>query len=227
MSLVKIEREGATAVMFMQSGENRFNVELVSAILSALHELEHDGRVRAVVITGSGKYFSNGLDLVNLAKLNEGQRKKFTLDFHAMLRKVGVFPKPTVCAINGHAFAGGAMLAALADFRYMRADRGWVCLPEVDIKLPFWPGMIALLEEAFSKPAFRHVAYSGKRYTAQELLKMGFIQGIFSNEELIPKCLEIAGELAKKNLSAYKVIKERMKADMLRIMDTEDPRYFF
>lgn len=227
MSLVNVTIDGEVALMTMQSGENRFNVELVSAILSALHELEHNGKIRAVVITGSGKYFSNGLDLVNLAKLNDEQRKNFILDFHAMLRNVGIFPKPTVCAINGHAFAGGAMLAALADFRYMRADRGWVCLPEVDIQLPFWPGMIALLEESFSKPLFRDVAYSGRRYTAQQLLDMGFIQGIFSHEELIPKCIGIARKLSKKNLSAYKTIKERMRADMLKVMDTEDPHYFF
>ena len=227
MSLVHCRKDGPVAVMRMDNGENRFNPPLVSEIHRALDEFEADAAVRAVVITGTDKYFSNGLDLSALAQLQRDALSAFVLEFARMYKRVGIYPKPTVAAINGHAFAGGAMLAALADFRYMRADRGWLCLPEVDIKLPFWPGMIALLEEAFPRAQFRHAAYSGKRFTAQELATMGFLDGIYPNEELLPRCIEQAAFLATKNPAAYAEIKRRIKAEMARIMDEEDPKYYF
>jgi len=227
MPLVQWAIEGAVAVMTMNDGENRFSPPLVAEIHRVLDEMEAEKAVRAVVITGTDKYFSNGLDLMKLAQLGREELSAFVLEFARMYKRVGTYPKPVVAAINGHAFAGGAMLAALADFRYMREDRGWLCLPEVDIKLPFWPGMIALLEEAFPRANFRHAAYSGKRFTAPELMKMGFLHGLCSSDELLPCAIEHASFLATKNPTAYAEIKRRMTVSMARIMDEEDPKYYF
>ncbi len=224
---VRIEREGRVARVVMDDGENRFNPVGVDGHHRAMDEISSDGSVRAVVITGAHpKYFCNGLDLDALIKLPIEELREFTPRFSRMLERWAVFPKPVVAAINGHAFAGGAMLAACADFRVMNAERGWVCTPEVDLNMPFWPGMIALLKSALPPNIWRTMALTGKRFTASELVEAGFIDEACPPDEVLPRAMDMAESLADKNPEAYAEIKKRMKAGLVKVMREMDPRYF-
>src|SRR5262249_29524710 len=138
-----LRREGQVFVLTMQSGENRFNHTFVDAFNQALDTVEASSGPAALVTIGTEKFYSNGLDLHWIA--GEGAGEDFLASVLRLLGRVLGFPLPTVAAINGHAFAAGAMLALAHDFRVMRADRGYFCLPEVDINLPLAPGMTALI----------------------------------------------------------------------------------
>ena len=82
----------------------------------------------------------------------------------ALLARVLTLPLVTVAACQGHVFAAGAMLALAQDARVLRVDRGWFCLPEVDIAIPFTPGMAALIQSRLS-PQIAHTAMTtGRRY---------------------------------------------------------------
>lgn len=229
MQWIDLKKEGPVGVLSMNyEGENRLSTEFCEDLMGAMDVVEADGAIRSIVLVGGEeKYWSTGLHLEYLGKIGVDEVKKFIALLNNMLKRWCVYPKPVVAAINGHAFAAGAILAAHMDYRFMRGDRGWVCLPEVDINIPFLPGMIAILRSVLSPSALRHMALTGKRFNAQEAQNLGFIDGVFSKEELLPKAIEWASFLATKNIAAYAEIKRRMRAEVVRIIEQEDPKYAF
>ncbi len=132
---VGVERSGEVAIVRLQAGENRFNPENLDALAAALDEIENaEGGPSPLVLTGEGKFFSNGLDLEWMSAAPSGEPERVLARVHALLARMLSFPSFTVAAINGHAFAAGGMLALACDQRVMRADRGFFCLPEVDLE---------------------------------------------------------------------------------------------
>ncbi|MBN2798619.1 MAG: enoyl-CoA hydratase/isomerase family protein [Deltaproteobacteria bacterium] len=230
--MLKIEKHAAerVAVLTMDhERENRFHPDLVQGLLDALDALEADPEVRAVVFTGADpKFFSNGLDLgwmmghIRDLPVLTG----YLRSVNALFRRVTLFPKPTVGALNGHTFAAGLFLAAHMDFRLMREDRGWICAPEVDINIPLLPGMIAICQATMSPAGFRKVYYTGARLTAPEAVEIGFVDRAVADEALLPEAIALAAELGKKRTATYAEMKRRVRQDVVRILDEEDPALF-
>ena len=129
--------DGGTAVVTFGDGPNAFTAGFVTEANAALDEAEADPDVRAVVTTGAGRHYSNGFDLEFLGSLEGPALGAFLLDSRALLARVLAFPLPIAAALNGHAFGIGAMLALAHDRRVMRSDRGWFCLPEIDLGMRF------------------------------------------------------------------------------------------
>src|SRR3954453_21008045 len=127
------ERHGDVTVMRMAAGENQFNPGSLDSLESAFDEIDGSEGAAAIVLTGTGKFFSNGLDLEWMGGAPEGEPQKVVVRVQALLARMLVSPVAIVGAINGHAFAAGAMLALACDQLVMREDRGFFCLPEVDI----------------------------------------------------------------------------------------------
>ena len=227
---VEVNPDNRVAVLTMNyKKENYFNPAMLDELFEALEQMEEDRSVGAVVITGGDpKYFSNGLDLEYLKAnfKNPEKLKSYLPQVNRVFKKLTLFPKPTVAALNGHAFAGGFLLAAHMDFRFMRADRGWVCLPEVDINIPLLPAMIAICEHVMSRRGFRLMYYSGKKLTATEALETGFLDGMFEIKNLLPECISFAASLARKNTRTYAEMKRRLKKEVVRNLDEEDPKAF-
>ena len=128
-----------------QSGENRFNPGFVDGINKALDVVEAATDAAALVTVGEGKFFSNGLDLEWIAAHGDEGMAFVNYEFNGLLKRLLTFPVVTVAAINGHAFAGGCLLAMSHDYRIMRTDRGFLCMNEIDLPSPLAPGMAALL----------------------------------------------------------------------------------
>ncbi|MBJ7452040.1 MAG: enoyl-CoA hydratase/isomerase family protein, partial [Blastococcus sp.] len=131
-----LDRSGDVFVLDLGDTENRFHPDWLTAVNASLDEVEQAEGPRALVTTATGKFFSNGLDLDWLAG-HEAERGGYVSGVQHLLARVLALPLPTVAAIQGHAFAAGAMLTLSHDVRVMRADRGFWCLPEVDIQIPF------------------------------------------------------------------------------------------
>jgi enoyl-CoA hydratase/carnithine racemase len=136
-----------------------------------------------------------------------------------------VFPVATVAAINGHAFAAGAMLALAHDIRVMRADRGYVCFPEIDLGtgLPLTPGMHALLDSRLTRRVIHEALITGRRYNAQEALERHFIQASLSESDLLLGAIEKASGLAGKHRPTMAAIKGGLFADAVRILKEPPP----
>src|SRR5262245_39063894 len=185
-SMVKLTRQGPVFVLRMEAGENRFNRPFLDAMTAAFDEVEAAAAPVALVTTGSDKFYSNGLDLAWITGDGAHEGTAFVSDFLRFLGRVLAFPVPTVAAINGHAFAGGGMLALAHDFRVMRADRGFFCFPEVDIKLPLAPGMTALIKCRLTPAAFRDTILTGARVGGVQARDLGIVDEAVAATEVLP-----------------------------------------
>jgi enoyl-CoA hydratase/carnithine racemase len=115
----------------------------------------------------------------------------------------------TVAAVNGHAFAGGAMLASVHDCVIMRADRGYWCLPEVDLGLPLTKEMYAALAAHLEPPTLARAALTGHRFSAEEAVAAGIASEAVIEDEVLPRAIQIASDFAGKNrsvIAAHKVL---------------------
>lgn len=212
-----LDRDGNVFVLNLGDDENRYNPDSVSELNAHLDEVEAAPSPRALVVVGTGKIWSNGLDLEWMGG-NVESVPAFINEVHALLARALEFPVPTIAALNGHTFAAGAMLAIAFDERIMREDRGYYCLPEVDIRIPFTPGMDALLK-ARLKPQIAHEAMTtGKRYTASEAFEAEIVQGVASEDQVLPAAIERANALAAKDGGTIGIIKQRLYAAAVAVL---------
>ncbi len=140
-----LDRQDNVFVLDLGDGENRFHPDWITAVGAALDEVEKAEGPRALVTAATGKFYSNGLDLDWLFA-HADQHLDYVVSVHELFARMLSLPVITVAALQGHTFAAGAMLSLAHDFRVMRADRGFWCLPEADINIPFTPGMAALIQ---------------------------------------------------------------------------------
>ncbi|MBA2522977.1 MAG: enoyl-CoA hydratase/isomerase family protein [Solirubrobacterales bacterium] len=208
--MIESERSGDVTILRMTAGENRFNPENLDALDRSFEEVDRGEGGTAVVLTGEGKFFSNGLDLEWMGAAAEGQPQKVVERVHTLLARTLVSGFPVVAALNGHAFAAGAMLALACDERVMRADRGYFCLPEVDIDIPFTPGMSALIRAKLNTGTAREAMLTGRRYGGEDALEAGIVDAIEGEDEVVPLAIERAAALGSKNRNTVAAIKREM-----------------
>lgn len=202
-----LNRDGDVYVLDLGDGENRFHPDWLAAVADALDEVEKEPA--PLVTTSSSHIFSNGLDLDWLGQHGD-ELQSYVAKVHGLLARMLAFPTPTVAAIPGHAFAGGAMLALAHDFRVMRADRGYFCLPEVDINIPFTPGMAALIQGKLTPAAAHEAMTTGKRYGGTAAAAAAIVDEAAPEEDVLPKALERARALTGKNPQTLAAIKNQM-----------------
>ena len=150
------------AVLNLGDDENRFTPEFLETVHTLLDRVLADGAT-GLVTTATGKFYTNGLDLDWLAA-HADQTQWYVGQVQSLLARVLTLPVPSVAAINGHAFGAGAMLATAHDFRVMRTDRGYFCFPEADIRIPFTPGMAALIQAKLTAQAAVASMTTGRRF---------------------------------------------------------------
>ena len=209
-----LTRDGAVFLLDLGNGENRFNPTFLNAIDAHLDEIHSAAPPRALVTKATGKFWSNGLDLEWMAAHQE-QIEDFVPRVHALLARMLELDVPSVAALQGHAFAAGAMLALAHDQRVMRADRGFFCLPEVDIKIPFTAGMNALITARLVPQIAHEAMTTGRRYGGKEAARAGIVEEALDAEHLLDRALEIAAALAPKDPVTLGTIKQRLYASTL------------
>ncbi len=197
MSLI-IETTGPVSILRMDDGENRFNPDTLAALHEAFDELERGEGPRAAVLTGTGKFFSNGLDLDWMSGAGPGEPEQVVAGTQALLATILLAPMPVLAAVNGHAFAAGAMLALACDERVMRADRGYFCLPEVDIGLPFTEGMAALITARLAPAPAHRLMVTGDRVGGAEAEGLRIVDATAAEDAVLPTTVERAEQLAGK-----------------------------
>lgn len=215
--MIDLKREGDVFVLRMSGGENRFNPEFIGGFNAALDEVEKSPLPSALVTVGEGKFFSNGLDLAWMG--TDGvDAIAFVRTVHKLLGRLLGFPRPTVAALNGHAFAGGGMLALAHDFTVMRADRGYFCLPEADLGIPFTAPMTALIAARLPQPALHEACTTGRRYGAADALKAGIVSAIADEGDVLPQAVARAQALAGKDAATMRAIKQGLYASALHLL---------
>jgi enoyl-CoA hydratase/carnithine racemase len=204
-----LTRHDDVFLLDLGDGENRFNADSLDAIESFLDEVETAPPPCALVTTATGKFWSNGLDLEWMATQGEAVGP-FVERVHALLARVLELGVPNVAALQGHTFAAGAMLALAHDQRVMRSDRGFFCLPEVDINIPFTPGMSALIAARLAPASAHEAMTTGRRYGGIDAASAGIVDEAVPEAEVLPRAIERAAALAGKNPDTLRAIKQQL-----------------
>jgi len=208
--MLDLRREGAVFVLTWSDGENRFRDEAIRGWNAALDEVERTEGPKALVTTGAGKFYSNGLDLDWAFRERKDDFPDYILEVLAILGRVLTLPCTTVSACNGHAFGAGAILVVAHDYRLMRAERGFFCMPEIDMKAFLHPGMTALLAARLPGRTVHEVIATGRRYGGGDAKAAGIVEESLAEAELLPRAIALASGLAAK---AHPVMK-RLKSDL-------------
>ncbi|MGB3225568.1 MAG: enoyl-CoA hydratase/isomerase family protein [Desulforhopalus sp.] len=230
MNIVKWEKQNDIAVITMCNEANRQNMVFAEQMIECLDNILDDKTLYSIVLTSSDeKNFSQGIDLEWLKQNYEVQDfdsvKTFMYKMNTVFKRLLLMPLPIVAAINGHAFGNGAILSCACDFRFMRKDKGFFCFPEVDVNIPFLPGMMAFVRKAIPEYLLNDMLLSGRRLTAAELELSNVIVSASENQEvLLEEAMAYAGTF-KKQRPIFGELKKRKHKEIIRIIDEEDPEY--
>ncbi len=215
----RTSREGEVFVLRADAGENRFNPDTLSGWNRALDEVEAAPGPKALVTTGTGKFYSNGLDLDYM--MSSGDPPTYIASVLEVMARVLVFPAFTVAAMNGHAFGAGAQIALAHDQRVMRVDRGYFCMPEIDMKAPLHPGMTALIQARLPHQSAHELIVTGTRYGAELAVTRKIVDEALPQDEVLPRSIEIAAQWAPKADPSMAVLKRGMYPRVLEALATK------
>ena len=230
MSIIEWEKDESVAVIQLNNGENRQNLAFAKIMAQVLDEIIANPEIDAAVITSTDKKsWSLGVDIDWLGRQFQDQAfdniKQFMYGMNEVFKKLLLLPVPVIASINGHAFGNGAILSCACDFRFMKADRGYFCLPEVDLGIPFLPGMIAFVRKAIPEYQFNMMKLTGKKAGAEELAAHHVIEKACANAEAVfAESLAFAKTFHKKR-GIFKEHKKRMHQHIIQVIDTEDAKY--
>jgi len=214
---ISLVEEGNFALLSMQ-GEGLFNPISLEAFNVALDQVEKNEQYQALLITGEGNNFSQGLDLKFLMTLEPADSLQFVENTMVMIGRLLSFPIPVVSLINGHAFGLGAMLALGSDYRVMRSDRGYICLPEVDLAMSFIPSMNALVTNTISGKLRRDMMLTGKRVTGEEAYATDLVDACGDVEQLLGLAQDVVAPALGKDRLTLGRIKQDLNAPILSVV---------
>lgn len=218
-----LDRQDAVFVLDLGDNENRFHPDWMTAVNSLLDEVEKGDDPRALVTTASGKIWSSGLDLEWLFEHPE-QFGAFTAQVHRLLGRVLSLPLITVAALQGHTFAAGAMLSLAHDLRVMRADRGYWCLPEADINIPFSVGMSALIQSRLTPQTAHEAMVTARRFGGNDAYARQIVDEAVPEAEVRSRAIALAQTHASKAGPALGTIKTRLYAGVLAALSAEESK---
>lgn len=217
-----LHEDDGVFVLDLGEDENRFSPEWLTEVNASLDTVIAHSASGALVTMGQGKFYSNGLDLEWIMK-HADQLASYRTDVQELLARVLTLPVPTVAAVQGHAFGAGAMLALAHDYRVMRADRGFFCFPEVDIDVPFTPGMAALIQGKLTPAAAVEAMTTGRRFGGVQARDRGLVDQIADEGDVVRTAVELVRPLAGKNRDTLGAIKSTMFASADTALRVPEP----
>lgn len=205
---LSLSRDDTIAILDLGNDENRFSPTFLDEIDAALDDVVGSG-AHGLVTTATGKFYTNGLDLDWLGAHGD-QTEWYVGRVHALLARMLTLPVPTAAAIVGHAFGAGAMLAMAHDFRVMRADRGFFCFPEADIRIPFTPGMAALIQAKLTPQAAVASMTTARRFGGAEAVDYGIVDASAGEGAVTATAVDLIRPLGGKDPGTVGAIKATM-----------------
>ncbi|KAK3314770.1 ClpP/crotonase-like domain-containing protein [Apodospora peruviana] len=201
--------------------DNRLTVASCGAILDALDLIEFDSSrfpQKGVVVTTSGipKFYSNGLDL----ELALSDPSFLPESLYKLFARFLTYPMPTIALLNGHAFAGGLMLAMHHDYRVMNPSKGFACVNELDFGVPLKPAMSAIFRLKLAPQVYRSVALEANRFSGPTSLEAGIADALGGLDDVI-KLVDTKRLTTKGKTGIYGIMKAEMYRESLALLSPE------
>ena len=204
--MLDFEERGEVAIMRLQHGKvNALDLELLLAITEAMRAVD---QARAVVITGSGSVFSAGVDLQRIVAGGPSYVREFLPALSESFMAIFDHPGPVVAAVNGHAIAGGCVIAAACDVRLMA--QGTIGLAELSVGVPFPPAAMEIMRHAVG-PAIGHLVLTAALLDPAQAQSIGLIQHVCTAEVLLESAVDRARQMARTPAGVFSVSKRQLQ----------------
>jgi enoyl-CoA hydratase len=214
MPITRTIDEGVTVLSLELGRGNAINHAFIDALKAALDETEREG-ARAVVLTASGRVFCGGLDLVTIYDYDREGMGRFVDAFDGMFERVFSFPRPVIAAINGHALAGGCVLAMAADYRLMQPGPFQIGVNEVAIGIAFPAVAFEITRQATPAAAAANVLLAGARLSPEEAVAAGIVHQLASAQGVVADAVAAAQRFAACGSEAVRHTKADLIAPVL------------
>jgi Delta3-Delta2-enoyl-CoA isomerase len=219
MEFVGLQKRDGIATLSLNRGSvNALNAMVVDQFKALLKPLESDREVGAVVLTGSGKFFSFGFDIPEFLAFSKEQFTDYLVNFTEFYTYLFMYPKPVVAALNGHTVAGGCMLALACDYRIMVSGKAKIALNEIGFGSSVFAGSTEMLRFWVGSSHATDILYSGTMYTAEEAKGIGLVHEVATEQEVVPAARRAASGLAAKSPPAFASIKSLLRDSTAREM---------
>ncbi|MBU2551043.1 MAG: enoyl-CoA hydratase/isomerase family protein [Proteobacteria bacterium] len=215
-----IERHGEIAVLILDKPPvNAVDLDLVRDAEACLKGVEGDESVRGLVITGRGKCFCAGLDLKTVPYYSQSEQRRIVEELNRTVAWLYGFPVPTVAAVNGHAIAGGFILALACDYRVGTESPCLLGVTESRMGIPFPVSTMEVLRAELSPAGARRMTLVGRNLGPREALSAGVLDELQSPDRIMARAGEMALDLGSMPREAYGRIKRQLRGEALTRMD--------
>ncbi|AEB10650.1 enoyl-CoA hydratase/isomerase family protein [Desulfobacca acetoxidans] len=219
MSWVTSTVGNGIATVCMQRGKvNALNELMVGELQQAFQDLKADSSVKAVILTGSGKFFSFGFDIPEFISYPRNAFEAYIQRFSRFCNDLFLFPKPLVVALNGHTIAGGCVLAIAGDARIMVSGKAKISLNEITFGSTVFPSIMAQLQYWVGSRQAQAMLFSGEMYSAEAALAMGLVDQVVEEADIIPVSRLEAMELAEQDTTAFASLKKLLRRPHVEAM---------
>ena len=223
MPMVEVEGFDDVSLLRLAHGKaNALDLELLGALADLLVR-EAAGASRAVVLTGRGPIFCAGVDLPRLLRDGPDYVEPFLAALDRCLLALFGCPKPVVAAINGHAIAGGCVIACACDVRLAARTGLKMGVPELRVGVPFPPVPLEIMRWALPPPSFQRAVLGGATYGVDEAVAHGFVDEIVAADELLPAALARARDLAAIPAASFATNKAMLRQPTLDRLAVDVP----
>jgi enoyl-CoA hydratase len=212
------EHDGIATIRLKHGKANALDLELLRALSDALQDLERHA-VRALILTGSGSIFSAGVDLPRLLAAGNAYTRQFLPVLSDAFRHLFAFERPAVAAINGHAIAGGCVLAAACDYRLMARGNGTIGVPELRVGVPFPLVAIEILRFATSTSHLQELVFRGTTYGVEEARERGLVDEVVEPADLLRRARAVAESFASEPAARFLLTKRQLRGPALAAME--------
>lgn len=208
--IVETTTGGIDTLRIEHGKANALDVELCLGLEAALAGAE---RVEGpLVLTGAGSIFSAGVDLFRVVDGGRAYIERFLPALNSLFLRLFMLPRPVVAAVNGHAIAGGCILACACDYRVMAEGKGRIGLPELTVGVPFPASAIELLRSVIDPAHLHEFLLMGRTYDPHEAASARLVNEVVPAESLMERARDVARDLGARPAASYRITKQFLRA---------------
>lgn len=221
-SPIGIEALDGVRVVQLQRGANPLDRAMLEALDAAVAELEREGGPPLVFASRHPSVFCPGLDLKELESLPRERLRPLMRRFNALIRRVVVYPGPTVAALSGHAIGGGCLLALACDRRVMARAGARLGLSEVNLGIPLPAGSTAMLTALYPARGIEQVVLEGDGFGGERAFELGLVERLAEADGVVEEACRLAAQLGSRPRGAYATAKRYLRWGLGEAMAERD-----
>jgi enoyl-CoA hydratase/carnithine racemase len=223
MDFVRLSVGDGIAEVRLERGKvNALDGAVVRELAACFRQVAEAPEIRAAVLTGTGKFFSFGFDIPEFLAYSKGAFAEYLVEFTGLCRALFSHSKPLVAALNGHAVAGGCMLAAACDARVMVRGKAKIGLNELGFGSSVFAGSVRMLSYWIGERRAQQVLFGGGLYPADEAKELGLVDVVTDEAGLAEAARRVARELGDKDPAAFRSIKGLLRSRLAEEMVAPD-----